>query len=62
MTKENTIVPVILTDPLKSQPSNAVQKPKLACQLKTGNTELRVYNGANQYILTSILKELYHAN
>lgn len=62
MKKENSIVPVILTDVSKPQPSNSVQKPKLACQLKINQAELRVYNGANQYILTTILKELYHVN
>lgn len=60
--KENTIVPVILTDTSKPQPSISMQKPKLACQLKMNQTELRVYNGANQYILTTILKEIYHAD
>ena len=63
MTKENTIVPVILTDNVNSQPSStSVQKPKLACQLKIGHADLRVYNGASQYILRTILKELVHAN
>lgn len=62
MTKENLIVPVVLKDSFEKQPSSLTQKPKLACQLKIDNTELRVYNGANQYILTSILKELYRVD
>jgi len=59
---ENAIVPVILTDSSKAQSLSAVQKPKLACRLKTDNIEVFIYNGANQYILTSILKEFRHAN
>ena len=62
MTKENQIVPVILTDNSKHPTTTVAQKPKLACQMRIGDTELRVYNGANQYILTTILKELSHAD
>lgn len=58
LTKSNAIVPFILTDEPKAQIPTTVSKPKLACQLKIGATELRIYNGANQYILTSILKEI----
>ena len=60
MTKQTSIVPVILSDKPTHHPSTSPQKPKLACQLKVGATELRIYNGANQYILTTVLKELQH--
>lgn len=59
---ENEIVPIILTDSSKTHSLSAVKKPKVACRLKTDNTEVFIYNGVNQYILTSILKEFRHVN
>lgn len=43
LTKSNAIVPFILTDEPKVQIPTAASKPKLACQLKIGATELRIY-------------------
>jgi len=56
--QSSNIVPVVLKDDSKPAPLVAPVKPKLACQLKIGEADLRVYNGINQYILTTLVKEL----
>jgi len=55
LNQSTSIVPVVLQDEPKTK---SPIKPKLACQLKIGEADLRVYNGINQYILSTILKEL----
>lgn len=57
MSQQSKIVPVQLTDkPISKQ----IQAPKssLACKLIMSETEVRLYNGIDKYILFAILKEL----
>ncbi|MGY3750147.1 hypothetical protein [Vagococcus acidifermentans] len=58
MNQSSSIVPVVLKDNSPSKAPTTSVKPKLACQLKIGEADLRVYNGINQYILSTIIKEL----
>lgn len=57
MSQQSTIVPVQLTDkPITKQLS--LPKASLACKLTMGETEVRLYNGIDKYILFTVLKEL----
>ena len=55
-----TIVPVTLhTENEKASATNpAVASPNPTCTIKTGNAEISFYNGVDEHIIQTVMREL----
>lgn len=63
MNDQNIVAVKLTDDPRQRHTSNNIpQKAKLAVRLKNDNWEISIFNGADKYILYTILEKFSYGN